>query len=93
MPIINQSKQRWNQGEEYWNDPKKQVYVWRNVSIFKPSCSTRKFMFMATWGWDWQTEKRGLERNEMVLDQVIDLRMTEAKTVQGQGMKQEVVGA
>ena len=36
---------------------------------------------------------RGLEIHEIVLDQVIDLRITEAKTVQGQGMKQEVVGA
>ena len=50
-------------------------------------------MFMASWGWGWQTEIRGLERYEIVLDQVIDLRMTKAKTDQGQGMKQEVAGA
>ena len=93
MSIINQSKQRWIQGEEYWNDPKKQEYAWGNVSIFKPSCSTKKFMFMASWGWGWKTEIRGLEIHEIVLDQVIDLRITEAKTVQGQGMKQELVGA
>ena len=30
----------------------------------------------------------GLDIHEIVLDQVIDLRVTEAKTVQGQGMKQ-----
>ena len=50
-------------------------------------------MFMASWVWGWQTEIRGLERHERVLDQVIDLRMTEAKTVQGQGMKQKMIGA
>ena len=48
---------------------------------------------MASEGWGWKTEIRGLEIHEIVLDEVIDLRMTEAKTVQGQGMKQEVVGA
>ena len=92
MPIINPPKQRWNQGEEYLNDPKKQVYAWRNVCIFKPSCRTKKIMFMASWGCGWQTEIRGLETHEMVLNNVTDERMTEAKTVQGQGMKNKVVG-
>ena len=49
-------------------------------------------MFMASWGCGWQTEIRGLERHEMVLNNVTDERMTEAKTVQGQGMKHKVVG-
>ena len=48
-------------------------------------------MFMASWGCGWQTKIIGLERHEMVLNNVTDERMTEAKTVQGQGMKHKVV--